>query len=149
MTTITLTPDQVASVLAQQSGKPAASPVAPSADTPVVATWTAFGYKQYDSGNLPAGSTFAVAVDVADTDSGVAVYQFGQSGTLGGSFKDVVISDAPGKFDGIVIGKNLNSASLIVGHNYPTAGANMTPGRWYINVRLRDAGGAIVIKSTQ
>lgn len=149
MTTITLTPDQVASVLAQQSGKPAASPVAPSADTPVIDTWPGFGVNQKDSGNLPAGATFAIAVNVDADNSFIGTIDCSQSGTMGGSFKDCVISDAPGKFDGIAVIRNLNSGRAEVGFNYPTFGKNLTPGRWYINVRLHDAGGAIVIKSTQ
>lgn len=149
MTTITLTHEQVAFVVAQAAGQPVARPDAPSADTPVVAAWTAMGYEQYESPHLPAGGSFAISVAVAETDSGVDVFQFSQAGTLGGAFKDVVISDAPGKFDGIVVGKNLNSAALPVGVNYPAYGINLTPGTWYLNVRLHNPGAVIVIKTAQ
>lgn len=101
-------------------------------------------YVQYESENLPAGTVIALPIDVSGDVQKTAKLDFGQSGTLGGSFKDCVISDTPGKFDGIVVGQNLNSGGGDIGLNYPAFGKNLTPGRWYINVRVNQPGGVVV-----
>lgn len=120
-----------------------------SANLQVVDTWPGAGFSIKHSEEYKAGEGFAIAIDVSDIESFTAAIEVGQDGPRGGSFKDVVISDAPGKMEGIVLGENQNTVSMAVGFNNPMAGINLTPGRHYLNVLFRNLGAAVVTKNTQ
>ena len=117
----------------------------------VVATWPAEGYQQLtQSENYLAGDDFSIALDVSGDTSKTAMLDVSQAGSLGGGRKDVFVSPNPGDFTtGALIIAAQNSARTMLGLNYPQAGVNLTPGRWYINVRLLDPCAALVILSAQ
>ena len=144
MTTITLTPEQVASVLAQSSGdmKPGIAVIG-SPLIERVGTLDKNG-APFHSGDYAAGSGFALAFDVADDEVGAKTLTFGQSGTLGGSMKVVTLEK-----DGVVIpvsgNRAQNAASIVVNMGNPTAPNNLSPGRWLVKVLFSDPGAAVVV----
>ena len=143
MTTITLTPEQVASVLAQASGGAAVAPSPTAGPVQVVGTLDKNG-APFHSGDYAAGSGFALEFDVADDEVGAKTLTFGQSGTLGGSMKVVTLQK-----DGVVIpvsgNRAQNSASIVVNMGNPTAPNNLSPGRWTVKVLFSDPGAAVVV----
>lgn len=143
MTTITLTPEQVASVLAQASGGAAVAPSPTAGPVQVVGTLDKNG-APFHSGDYAAGSGFALEFDVADDEVGAKTLTFGQSGTLGGSMKVVTLQK-----DGVVIpvsgNRAQNSASIVVNMGNPTAPNNLSPGRWLVKVLFSDPGAAVVV----
>ena len=142
MTTITLTPEQVASVLAQASGGAAVAPSPTAGPVQVVGTLDKNG-APFHSGDYAAGSGFALEFDVADDEICAKTLTFGQSGTLGNATKTVTLEK-----DGVVIpvGPPLSrSASIVVNMGNPTAPNNLSPGRWKVKVLFQDAGAAVVV----
>ena len=143
MTTITLTPDQVASVLAQSSGGSAAVAPSPTAGpVEVVGTLSKIGVP-FESANYAAGSGFTLALDVADDDSGLKTLMFGAGSALGGSMKTVTLEK-----DGVIISvsgsRPQNSASLLVGFGNPSLPNYLAPGRWLLKVVFNDPGAAVI-----
>lgn len=143
MTTITLTPEQVASVLAQSSGGSAAVAPSPTAGpVEVVGTLSKIGVP-FESANYAAGSGFALALDVTDDDSGLKTLMFGAGSALGGSMKTVTLEK-----DGVVIpvsgSRPQNSASILVGFGSPSLPNYLAPGRWLVRVVFNDPGAAVV-----
>jgi len=139
MTTITLTPEQVASVLAQSAG---ARPAVPdNVPVQVVGTLDKNG-APFHSGDYAAGSGFVLEFDVADDEVGAKTLTFGQSGTLGNATKTVTLEK-----DGVVIpvGSLSRSASIVVNMGNPTAPNNLSPGRWTVKVLFSDPGAAVVV----
>ena len=142
MTTITLTPEQVASVLAQSSGGAAVAPSPTAAPVQVVGTLDKNG-TPYHSAAYVAGAGFVLEFDVADDEVGAKTLTFGQSGTLGNATKTVTLEK-----DGVVIpvGQPLSrSASIVVNMGNPTAPNNLSPGRWLVKVLFSDPGAAVVV----
>ncbi len=143
MTTITLTPEQVASVLAQASGGAAVAPLPTAGPVQVVGALDKNG-APFHSGDYAAGSGFALEFDVADEEVGAKTLTFGQSGSLGGSMKVVTLEK-----DGVVIpvsgNRAQNAASIVVNMGNPTAPNNLSPGRWLVKVLFSDPGAAVVV----
>jgi hypothetical protein len=143
MTTITLTPEQVASVLAQASGGAAVAPSPTAGPVQVVGTLDKNG-APFHSGDYAAGSGFALEFDVADEEVGAKTLTFGQSGSLGGSMKTVTLEK-----DGVVIpvsgSRPQNSASILVGFGNPSLPNYLAPGRWLVRVVFNDPGAAVVV----
>jgi len=143
MTTITLTPEQVASVIAQSSGGAAVAPLLTAGPVQVVGALDKNG-APFHSGDYAAGSGFALEFDVADDEVGAKTLTFGQSGSRGGSMKVVTLEK-----DGVVIpvsgNRAQNAASIVVNMGNPTAPNNLSPGRWTVKVLFSDPGAAVVV----
>lgn len=141
MTTITLTADQVASVVAQASGQPVARPDAPTTGAIDGGPMLRNGQPNFTP-NMAAGSAYTMSLIVGEDENGVAAFDFGAAGSLGGSFKTVTIEK-----DGVVIpiGPPLqNAGSAAVGLNKPDAPNNLTPGEWKVIVLFGDPGAAVL-----
>lgn len=133
------------------SGQGAASSAPPPqpASFSVIDTWPGFGHSKKESNNYGVGEGFAIAIDVSPDEKFVAVIDVSQAGSMGGSRKNVVISNAPGNMDGLVVYMGLNSAKQEFGCNDPQHAFYLAPGRHYLNVLFLDPGAAVAEKTTQ
>ena len=90
--------------------------------------------------NMAAGSAYTMSLIVGEDENGVAAFDFGAAGSLGGSNKTVTLEK-----DGVVIAVGAgNAGNATVGLNNPAAPNNLTPGEWKVIVLFADPGAAVL-----